>query len=303
MLEIMRVVLKTKLKLNYNLVFLFNGAEENIMQASHGFITQHKWAKDVRAFINLEACGAGGRELLFQVGPKNPWLLEVYSQVVPYPYASTLAQEIFQSGVIPGDTDFRVFRDFGHISGVDFAWSSNGYVYHTKYDSVDQIPLGSLQRTGDNILALLKGLNEITDQRKMSDTSSTNDLIFFDMLGAFMVRWRENLTALISVLAACLSAFAVYRNMKSAKRLGTDHTVYYAGMMKAIGIQILGWILAFGSCIVIALSLTVLGRTMSWYARPIWIYFLYVLPTLSVSMAVVHHFGVSICYYFFLNLK
>ncbi|XP_059612920.1 endoplasmic reticulum metallopeptidase 1-like [Phlebotomus argentipes] len=291
LLEIMRVVLKTKLKLNYNLVFLFNGAEENIMQASHGFITQHKWAKDVKAFINLEACGAGGRELLFQVGPKNPWLLEVYSQVVPYPYASTLAQEIFQSGVIPGDTDFRVFRDFGHISGVDFAWSSNGYVYHTKYDSVEQIPLGSLQRTGDNILALLRGLNEITDQRKISDTS-TNDLIFFDMLGAFMVRWRENLTALISVLAACLSAFAVYRNMKSAKRLGTDNTVYYAAMMKAIAIQILGWILSLACCLVIALSLTILGRTMSWYARPIWIYFLYVLPTLSVSMAVVHHFGV-----------
>lgn len=93
MLETMRALAATPRGWQeHDLVFLFNGAEEMPLPASHGFITQvflrifccfgcccslnsflfpknqHPWAKGVAAFVNLEAAGAGaGREILFQV--------------------------------------------------------------------------------------------------------------------------------------------------------------------------------------------------------------------------------------------
>uniref|UniRef100_A0A0K8UDN5 Endoplasmic reticulum metallopeptidase 1 n=1 Tax=Bactrocera latifrons TaxID=174628 RepID=A0A0K8UDN5_BACLA len=48
MLETIRVLSKSDKPLRNPVVFLFNGAEENPLQASHAFITQHKWAKYIK---------------------------------------------------------------------------------------------------------------------------------------------------------------------------------------------------------------------------------------------------------------
>lgn len=116
MLEIIRKLSRSPKRPRHNLVFLFNGAEETPLQAAHGFITQHKWAKAVRVVVNLEAAGAGGKEYLFQTGPGQPWLLNHYKKV-PHPNGQAAGEELFQSNVIPSDTDFRIFRDFGGVVG------------------------------------------------------------------------------------------------------------------------------------------------------------------------------------------
>lgn len=41
---------------------------------------------------------------------------------------------------------------------MDFAVYKDGYVYHTKNDIADIIPIGTFQNGGDNILALTKAV-------------------------------------------------------------------------------------------------------------------------------------------------
>lgn len=116
MLEVLRKLSKMDYGLKHDLIFLFNGAEESVLQASHGFITQHVWRKDVKLIVNLEAAGAGSKEILFQTGPGNGWLLNYYAKV-PHPHGQAAGEEIFQTNLIPSDTDFRVFRDYGGLYG------------------------------------------------------------------------------------------------------------------------------------------------------------------------------------------
>ncbi|XP_043797337.1 endoplasmic reticulum metallopeptidase 1-like isoform X2 [Apis laboriosa] len=283
MLEILRVISHSSKLLKHNIIFLFNGAEENLLQASHGFITQHPWAKEVRAFINLEACGAGGRELLFQAGPDSSWMLQIYATSVPYPYASSLAQEIFESGIVPGDTDFRIFRDFGNVSGLDFAWATNGYVYHTKFDNIHQIPLGSLQRTGDNILALLQGIILDNYLSEIPFQDHTGNPVFFDFLGTFVIRWPQYMACTINIISIIVSIYSIYLNIQNARR-DTKKSIYLKHLLLCTGAIIVSWLVSILSCTLIALILTKLGKVMSWYARPAWLFFLYVVPTIFISM-------------------
>ncbi|KAL2233718.1 UNVERIFIED_CONTAM: 60S ribosomal protein L17-2 [Sesamum indicum] len=119
------------------IIFLFNGAEELFMLGSHGFMTSHRWHDTVGAFIDVEASGTGGFDLVCQSGPGS-WPSYIYAQSAVYPMANSAAQDFF--GAVPGDTDYRMFaRDYGDIPGLDVIFLLGGYYYHTSSDTVERL--------------------------------------------------------------------------------------------------------------------------------------------------------------------
>ncbi|CAF99206.1 unnamed protein product, partial [Tetraodon nigroviridis] len=262
MLEVLHSLANQSTPLHHGVVFLFNGAEENVLQASHGFITQHPWAKQVRAFINLEAAGVGGKEVVFQTGPENPWLVQAYVHAAKHPFASVVGQEVFQSGIIPSDTDFRIYRDFGNIPGIDLAFIENGFIYHTKYDTADRILTDSIQRAGsDNILAVLRHLL-MSEELADSSEYRHGNMVFFDLLGVLVVAYPARVGTILNYVVAAATFLYL---AKKASQPGNGGGRYVRDLACATGVAVLSWLVTLLSMLIVALLVTLLGRSMFWY--------------------------------------
>jgi hypothetical protein len=275
------------------LVFIFN-TEETIMQGSHGFSTsRHPWLRNLRGFVNLEAAAAAERELVFQTGPHNSWLAHAYAEVAPYPYASVLAQELFQTGVIPSDTDFRVYTkyvdadderngtsalgDYG-IPGLDVAYVglSGAYLYHTTKDDVAHVRPGAQQRCGENLLALLDHL--INSEVLADPTEHEHDeAVFFDVLGLVMIVYSQRAGRVLNFVVA-IGAFAA---------------MFWRGWLRVavlfdVGVLVVAAVAAVAAACVSALLLPLLGGSMAWFATPFLMLPLFALPAVCGFAAVLH---------------
>ncbi|XP_039275977.1 endoplasmic reticulum metallopeptidase 1 [Nilaparvata lugens] len=278
MLETLRVLSQQKEELQHNIIFLFNGAEETPLQASHGFIAHHPWAKEVKAFVNLESCGAGGHEFLFQTGPGHSWLVELYADAAEHPSGTVLGEDIFQSGLVPSDTDFRVFRDYGKIPGLDFAHCDNGFVYHTRYDDIDQIQDGVYQHTGDNLLALIR---KFSNSEKLTEAEQYKEgrAVYFDVLGLHMVVYSETVGIIVNLAVVMVSLCSVLQSTFTYTS-GMSRKQVVMQLMTSVANPLLGIVTAVCFALATAVLLDALCATNGWYSRQALIVPLYMAPTL-----------------------
>ncbi|CBZ54266.1 Peptidase, M20/M25/M40 family protein, related [Neospora caninum Liverpool] len=152
-----------------------NGAEEVGLLGAHGFAMLHPFARQVAYAVNLEAAGRGGKEMLVQTtGTHGTRLVAHYKSISASPHASSLAMDVGDMGLFPGETDLRVWRDVLHVKGgIEFAWTSDGFFYHTKYDDVHRMRPGAIQRVGDLVLPLAQKLTaDLAAQREKGDVAA-----------------------------------------------------------------------------------------------------------------------------------
>eukprot|EP00842_Homolaphlyctis_polyrhiza_P005387 jgi/Hompol1/584/HPOL_005359-RA len=255
MLEVLRVIVQTPKKLKNSIVFLFNGAEETLQDGSHAFVTQHGLAKNIKAFLNLEAMGLNGKEILFQAGSDQ--LVDAYRRV-PHPHGASVSNDLFATGLIMSDTDYRQFVQYGGLLGLDFAFYQGSYVYHTMLDVEENIEPGALQHYGDNILVLT---NHIAYDMDLSNLSKTQSLVYFDFLGYFFVYYARE-TAVIAHYGLVVFTMMIVSAKRQALGLSTA-TVIWEALKSLINIAM---------CIVFALVASLiltlgLNTPMTWFSH------------------------------------
>ncbi|KAL5569318.1 hypothetical protein UlMin_025893 [Ulmus minor] len=269
MLELARGISQWAHGFKHSVIFLFNTGEEEGLNGAHSFITQHPWSKTIRMAIDLEAMGIGGKSGIFQAGP-NPWAIENFAMVAKYPSGQIIAQDLFSSGAIKSATDFQVYKEVAGLSGLDFAYTDNSAVYHTKNDKLELLREGSLQHLGENMLAFLLKIGTSSSLPEASvmegeEITGQTRAIYFDILGTYMVVYRQRFANLLhnSVIMQSLLIWIT--------------SILIGGSSAAVSLVlsflsvILMWIFAIGLAVLVAFILPLISVSPIPYVASPWL--------------------------------
>eukprot|EP00189_Rhodosorus_marinus_P001966 CAMPEP_0113965730 /NCGR_PEP_ID=MMETSP0011_2-20120614/7918_1 /TAXON_ID=101924 /ORGANISM="Rhodosorus marinus" /LENGTH=842 /DNA_ID=CAMNT_0000978297 /DNA_START=101 /DNA_END=2626 /DNA_ORIENTATION=+ /assembly_acc=CAM_ASM_000156 len=272
MLEVLSNLIHRGEKLAHPTIFLFNGAEEPFCIAAHAFLS-HPWWQKVAAFINLEASGAGGNNLLFRMTPGHNWLGRVYQRAVQVPFVFSGAQDVFERKLVPSDTDYIMWSDMGNIPGYDFANYRHGAVYHTARDTSGRCTNSFLQDMGESTLDLITELtNSLEFEEDHSDIDVSNPkLIMFDLLRLFTVVMDERIAnAVYAVVGVLLLRVLSFSNDRKASFR------CFLGML-------LGLILPVVAAAALGLGVGSVSK-LSWYSRTWLVLPLYAAPSMLTTV-------------------
>src|SRR5204863_149295 len=130
-----------------DVIFLITDGEETGLRGARAFAERHPLMRRVGVVVNFEARGASGPSMMFETGPGNARLMDLFAHAVARPSASSVSYEVYK--LLPNDTDFSVYRKLG-LSGFNFAFSNSASLYHSARDNLQYIDRRSLQHAGEH---------------------------------------------------------------------------------------------------------------------------------------------------------
>ncbi|HEX3482608.1 MAG TPA: M20/M25/M40 family metallo-hydrolase [Kofleriaceae bacterium] len=217
-------------------VFLIDDGEEEGLLGAVGFVADAARSADAALVINLEARGTSGTPYLFETSREQRWLVPIVARALPHPVTTSLFAAVYDQ--LPNNTDLTVFKRAGR-AGINFAYIGGGTQYHTPLDDFAHVDAGSVQRRGDQALAMVRAFAAAD-----LGAAAPGDAVWFDVFAAFVVWWPAGWTVWIAAAALALLAIAVVRGMRAGRltlrgvALGALSLLGAIGLAAALGVAL-----------------------------------------------------------------
>jgi hypothetical protein len=208
---------------------LFSDAEELGLLGALAFVSQSPDASRVGATLNFDSRGSRGVATMFDVSADNGGLIEALSDA-PYPVASSWVAALVR--YLPNDTDLTPLKRAG-LPGMAFAWAEGLEDYHHYTDSLATLSPDSVQHMGSYALSVSKTLatRDLANLRAPS-------VVYFDVLGAFLVHYSTFTSRLFafltSALLAALGVVAIRRKRATVRGIAAGAALPLAVAIAAI---------------------------------------------------------------------
>ena len=208
MLETARAI-KTLPHAENDIMFLFTDGEEPGLLGAKAFVAEDSLFKNVAVAMNWDFRGNKGITVTYETSPANGWFMKEYAKGIKYPYGNSMAFEI--SKRLPNYVDFKEFKKAGttgFTSGMIDGFTS----YHSMTDNLQNVDQRSLQQVGDNMLSMIKRL----ENRELTNTKGPN-VSYFNVFGFWFVYYRDFLNIIFVIITTLLFAAALYIGFAKGK--------------------------------------------------------------------------------------
>jgi hypothetical protein len=220
-----------------DIIFLLTDGEETGLRGARAFADHHPLMRRVGIVVNFDARGASGASMMFETGPGNARLMDLFARAVARPSASSVSYEIYK--LLPNDTDFSVYRKLG-LSGFNFGFINSAALYHSVGDNLQSIDRRSLQHTGEHAFEVTGALADAD----LATLNASSDAGFFDVFGLVTVVWPAALNVPIALLAllGLIGLIVVHRNAFAPRT-----TVWAVAALLAVPVLLFafGWLLSY----------------------------------------------------------